>query len=103
MSLATYSAPTPAAGLTARLVNIHPDRQLPDLKGAIAVLSAPTSNGLLQMAAAGAVGFIAALNDRSECSRRIELRPDSAIFGFSLTAQDLTIVRTCAEQGARLA
>ena len=88
-------------GLTARLVNIHPDRPLPDLRGAIAVLSAPTSNGLLQIAAAGAVGFIAALNNSNECSRRIELRPDSVIFGFSLTAQDLTIVHTCAEQGAQ--
>jgi len=100
MSLATYSAPTPICGVTATLVNVHAGTLLSKVRGTIAVLSNPTNIWLKQIAAAGAVGFIAAFDESEERSRRIELEPDSSIFGFSVTNRELAVLRRAAEGGA---
>jgi Domain of unknown function (DUF4910) len=100
MSLATYSSPTATGGLVARLVNIRAGTSFPDLKHAIAVVSDPGGDWVEKVTSAGAMGFVTAISQNDSVSGRIELRPNSSIFGFSLSAHDLRIVRRCAEQGA---
>jgi hypothetical protein len=100
MSLATYSSPTATGGLVARLVNVRVGTSFPDLKHAIAVVSNPTGDWVEKITSAGAVGFVTAISQNDWACGRIELRPNSSIFGFSLSAHDLAIVRRCAEQAA---
>ena len=100
MSLATHSSSTPTAGLVARLVKIRVDTSLPGLRQAIAVVSNPAGNWVEKIASAGAMGFVTAISQNDSACGRIELRPNSSMFGFSLCAHDLAIVLRCAEQGA---
>lgn len=100
MSLATYSSPTATAGLVARLVCIRVGTSFPDLKQAIAVVSNPVGDWVEKITSAGAMGFVTTVSQNDSACGRIELRPNSSIFGFSLCARDLAIVRRCAEQGA---
>ncbi len=83
-TLATYSAPTPAAGLTARIVR----GDAADVGGAIALIDATElarPGWLASLAERGAVGFVTDAPARGADPGRIELDAATALFGFSIT------------------
>lgn len=106
-AIATYSAPTPPSGVTTRLVDFDVSHPNDGLRGAIAVV-AKADYRLADVApalvACGALGFVTdALSRRAEDGEhrgRIELEPRSPLFAFSLTMQELDLIRAGAERGS---
>ncbi|MFJ8011894.1 DUF4910 domain-containing protein [Streptomyces sp. NPDC096339] len=107
-AVATYSAPTPAAGLTAPLVRVRGDGPPPaaGLRGAVAVVDAAAmARGALtgELAAAGALGFVTDAPWKGDAAAphrgRIELAPHSPLFAFSLTPPEFAAAAAAAERG----
>ncbi len=109
-SLATYSAPTCLNGnVSARLVNIREfNTQEMSLEGAVTVIerSEFIPHLLLpELIARGVIGFV---TDASCCGAwpeteypgRIELDPNTPLFGFSVTSRQLDLIRSYAKTGA---
>jgi Peptidase family M28 len=94
-TIATYSAPTPPAGLIARVVDVHGD-----LAGAVAVIGAADfarPELLAALAERGAVGFVTDAPCRGpsgEHPGRIELDARTSLFGFSVTAGQRQAIET---------
>ncbi|WDZ85849.1 DUF4910 domain-containing protein [Micromonospora cathayae] len=93
--VATYSASTPPAGLTAPLVAFRPDASTTELAGALLVVDRDTFRDgslLPRLGAAGAVGFVtdAPWRDDGGTARRgrIELPAGSPLLAFSLTPEE---------------
>jgi hypothetical protein len=107
-SIATYSAATAPTGVVAPMVTVAGSARGTDLHGAVAVVRAVdfTRGGFLSdLAAAGAVGFVtdaAATRgpDGSLHPGRIELKPLTQLFGFSVTPDELTLIEHCVEADA---
>jgi hypothetical protein len=104
--VATYSAPTPAGGIRARLVHAGPSEV--DLQGAVALLEASeyANDDLMRgLTARGAIGFI---TDGPCCteprgtqfSGRIELEATTPLFGFSVTSRQFRDIVELAICGA---
>ena len=101
-SIATYSAPTPEGGRRVRLVDGDSD----DLDGALVVVprrswSRPGLIGDLERRRAS--GFVTdgpcVHVDGAQYAGRIELAPDSKLFGFSVTTSALEHIHEAAEAG----
>lgn len=107
-TIATYSAATPPGGVVAPLVNTLDPGYRGRLNGAVAVVDAAefTRDGLLaELADAGAIGFVTDAPCVGgawgpEHPGRVELDPQTSLFGFSLTSQQLALVGAWAEEGA---
>ena len=105
-TIATYSAPTPPAGLIARVVSLRGDVGEPDLAGAVVVIGAADfarPELLPWLAARGAVGFITdgpCRGPSGEHVGRIELDAEASLFGFSVTAGQRQVVEAAASAGA---
>ncbi|MCP3102422.1 DUF4910 domain-containing protein [Myxococcus sp. K15C18031901] len=107
-SVATYSAPTPPGGLSARLVRVDGAPGDVDVRGAVAVVGrGALSRGDLaaELERLGALGFITDAPARTgvpgeEHPGRIELEPHSRLFAFSLTSRQLGAVRPVLDAGA---
>jgi hypothetical protein len=103
-SVATYSAPVHA---TLPLVALAGPGACPDVSGAVVVADRDSylrGGFLAAMAAAGARGFVtdAPARDRGDgvlVPGRIELPPDTGLFAFSLTPEQLSGVAKAARQG----
>jgi hypothetical protein len=103
-TIATYSAPTPAGGLIARVVR----GAVGDLAGAVAVIGAadvadPTLFATL--AARGAVGFVTDATCRGPSGEhvgRIELDAATSLFGFSVTARQREAIEAAAGAEAHI-
>jgi hypothetical protein len=84
-TIATYSAPTPPGGLTARVVY---GIDALDLHGALVVIDAADfarPDVFTTLTARGAVGFVTDAPSRADLPGRIELDAQTALFGFSIT------------------
>jgi Peptidase family M28 len=108
-SVATYSASTPPDGICARLAIIRGCVRDCDLAGAVCVVNRSVfarQELLADIAAAGAVGLVtdarccAGASDR-EHPGRIELEPNSPLFGFSVTSSELQRLEAWASAGAQ--
>lgn len=99
--LALQSAPTPAGGVTVRLVPLS--RLDPgEARGALVVLDtpAPPTTVLPRLAAAGAAGvLVGPATDGDGPAGRLELPNGSALIGISLTAQDMRVALRSARHG----
>ena len=101
-TIATYSAPTPAAGLIARLARVDDAA----LAGAVVVIGAadfarPTL--LATLAAHGALGFVTDATSRGATGEhvgRIELDAATTLFGFSVTTAQRVALEDAAGEGA---
>jgi Peptidase family M28 len=85
-TIATYSAPTPPGGLTARVVS--GDLDTLDLHGALVVIDAADfarPDLFAMLAARGAAGFVTDAPSRADLPGRIELDAQTTLFGFSIT------------------
>ena len=106
-SLATYSAPTAGQPWTGPLRELRPDSPDASLAGCLAVL--PSAERLDEAIARawrlGAPGFAAAAvsgnGDASSRVGRIELDPESQMFGFSLSSSALHELSAAARTGGR--
>jgi hypothetical protein len=128
-TVATYSAPTPAGGVTAPLVPVTGDGPPgPAVAGAVALVDRAAylrGSLLADLTAAGALGLITDApwkgtgddRERGGAGRhpegsgqrpdgvgqhpgRIELPPDSALFGFSVTPEQFRLLASAAGRGA---
>ncbi|GAA2422348.1 M28 family peptidase [Streptomyces glaucus] len=107
-TVATYSAPTPAGGVTAPLVRLTgTEPPGPGLAGAVAVVDRAAfvrGSLLAELTAAGALGLVTDAPwkgaDDDQHPGRIELPPDSALFGFSLTPDGFRRLAAAADRGA---
>ncbi|MFC5215341.1 M28 family peptidase [Streptomyces coerulescens] len=107
-TVATYSAPTPHGGSTAPLVPLGADDPVgPAMTGAVALVdrAAFVRGSLLpELTAAGALGLVTDApckgDEPDPYVGRIELPPDSALFGFSVTPAMFRSARAAAERGA---
>jgi hypothetical protein len=97
-AVATHSAPTPAGGVTTRLVDVPSPMAAREATGAVAVMpeGAPAlADVSAALASSGALGLAAAAASAGERSHRgrIELDPRTSLFGFSLTAPELALLQ----------
>jgi hypothetical protein len=105
-TIATYSAPTPPAGLVAPVVSLRGDARDPALAGAVAVIGAADfarPDLLPLLAARGVVGFLTdgpCRGPSGEHVGRIELDAETSLFGFSVTAAQRQAVEAAAAAGA---
>ncbi|KUL39709.1 hypothetical protein ADL12_14705 [Streptomyces regalis] len=107
-TVATYSAATPRGGTVARLVPVGGDDPVgPAVSGAVAVVdrAAFVRGSLLrELTAAGALGLVTDApckgGEPDPHVGRIELPPDSRLFGFSVTPAMFRAARAAAERGA---
>ncbi|MYX95542.1 M28 family peptidase, partial [Streptomyces sp. SID486] len=107
-TVATYSAATPAGGVVAPLVPVRGDGPVgAAVAGAIAVVDrAAFVRGSLvaDLTAAGALGLVTDApwkgTEDAPHVGRIELPPDSALFGFSLTPAPFRRALAAADRGA---
>ncbi|MEU1513132.1 M28 family peptidase [Streptomyces sp. NPDC005811] len=107
-TVATYSAATPAGGVVARLVPVAGgDPVGPEMAGAVALVDrhAFVRGSLLQeLTAAGALGLVtdAPAKGTGPFAQvgRIELPPDSVLFGFSVTPAMFHAARAAVGRGA---
>jgi hypothetical protein len=108
-TVATYSAPTPPAGVVAHLVELRGHRAPQSLAGAVAVVGRTEfarPDLLARLAGAGALGFVTDAASRGgapgpEHPGRIELDPATPLFGFSVTPSQLETLRSLAAGGAQ--
>jgi hypothetical protein len=107
-SIATNSNATASGGIVASLANVRRSASRHTVAGAIAVADRAefASNDLLRdLIADGAIGFITDSAccvgaDRTEYTGRIELNPNTPLFGFSVTSLQLELITKWADQGA---
>ncbi|MFH8337114.1 M28 family peptidase [Streptomyces sp. AM6-12] len=107
-AVATYSAATPEGGAVARLVPVRGNDPVgAAVAGAIAVVDrAAFVRGSLpaELTAAGALGLLTDAPWKGSAAApyvgRIELPPDSALFGFSLTPERFRQASAAAQRGA---
>lgn len=103
LALATYSAPTAAAGLELEFVRL---RGPGSIAGAVVLMTCEEYGEprlLAELSSAGALGFVTDAVSRPDSdgtSRRgrIELRPTSDLFAFSLTKDEFAAVAVAAEE-----
>jgi len=104
MSIATYSAATPAAGLVAPLVDLAGD-----VNGAVALVRKAEfarSDLVADLVARGAFGFVTdgpCRGASGEHVGRIELGADTSLFAFSITARQREMLETWTRSGATAA
>jgi len=109
-SVAAYSAPTPEGGLVAPLKELPAGASGRGMRGAIAVIPPssrePLPKAIGRAARAGAGGFVAdplsgaVARPEPGAVGRLELRPGSALFGFSVDARAMGEVLGAARAGA---
>ena len=104
MCLATYSAATMRESVRAPL-RLFDGSQPETLRGAVAIIDTRQTNlseGIAVAETAGALGIVAdALGGRLPDARgRIELLPDTRLFGFSVTQENAVYLLQAASRGA---
>jgi hypothetical protein len=106
-SLAIHSAPTPGEAWTGELRELRETSPDASLRGCLAVLSSPArlDKAIARAERLGAAGFIAAVapGDGEAASRvgRIELDPESRVFGFSVSGSGMSELLAAAREGCR--